>query len=270
MKERITAEKIAKLAKVSPSTVSRALNPDQSWRISRAKREEIRLLSGQYGLRSRSARKAGAFLKTFRVALLLGSMERDLSQGQNLMIRHLCDRLQASGYILELIRVDFSPQKLVASVKNILRSKEADVYVIGGGLLKGQSLEFLHKISSRLILRLNAQSVHNPYPEFHWLSYLRADRRNGRRQRVGRSLDVCEIHRPRLRARIDQRKRHLDRHARADEEVTARLQSAFDRRFPPEACVFSAAPAEGLILRRRHGILLENISTGERRCSMFR
>jgi len=177
MKERITAEKIAKLAKVSPSTVSRALNPDQSWRISRAKREEIRLLSGQYGLRSRSARKAGAFLKTFRVALLLGSMERDLSQGQNLMVRHLCDRLQASGYILELIRVDFSPQKLVASVKNILRTKEADVYVIGGGLLNGQSLEFLHKISSRLILRLNAQSVHNPYPEFHWLSYFIRDDR---------------------------------------------------------------------------------------------
>ena len=177
MKTKITAEKIAKLAKVSPSTVSRALNPDQAWRISRTKREEIRLLSGQYGLQSRSARRAGAFLKTFRVALLLGSMERDLSQGQNLLIRHLCDRLQASGYILELIRVDFSPQKLVASVKNILKSKEADVYVIGGGLLNGQSLEFLHKISSRLILRLNAHSVHNPYPEFHWLSYFIRDDR---------------------------------------------------------------------------------------------
>ncbi|MBQ7209168.1 MAG: LacI family DNA-binding transcriptional regulator [Lentisphaeria bacterium] len=177
MKQRVTGEQIAKLAKVSPSTVSRALNPDQAWRISRAKREEIRLLSGQFGLRSRSARRAGVFLKTFRIALLLGSMERDLSQGQNLAIRHLCDRLQASGYILELIRVDFSPQKLVSSVKNILRSKEADVYVIGGGLLKGQSLEFLHKISSRLILRLNAQSVRNPYPEFHWLSYFIRDDR---------------------------------------------------------------------------------------------
>jgi len=177
MKQRVTGEQIAKLAKVSPSTVSRALNPDQTWRISRTKREEIRLLSEQYGLQSRSARRAGAFLKTFRVALLLGSMERDLSQGQNLLIRHLCDRLQASGYILELIRVDFSPQKLVASVKNILRSKEADVYVIGGALLNGQTLEFLHKISSRLILRLNSQSAHNPYPEFPWLSYfIRNDR----------------------------------------------------------------------------------------------
>ena len=178
--KRVTAAQIARLAKVSPATVSRALNPTQCWQISREKREEIRNLSRQYGFKSRSARKAGALVKTFRVAFLLGTMERDLTNGGNLRIRLMCDILQRSGYILELIRVDFSPDKLVASVRNILKSEEADVYVIGGAMLNGQSLELLHRISSRIILILNMEMM--VYPEFHWLSYFICDYRPALRQ----------------------------------------------------------------------------------------
>ena len=179
-KKEITATQIARLAKVSPATVSRALNPSQCWRISREKRDEIRNLSRQYGFKSRSARKAGAFAKTFRIAFLLGTMERDLTGGGNLRIRLMCDILQRSGYILELIRVDFSPDKLVASVRDILKSEEADVYVIGGAMLNGQSLELLHRLSSRIILILNMEMM--VYPEFHWLSYFICDFRSALRE----------------------------------------------------------------------------------------
>lgn len=179
----MTAAEIARLAKVSPATVSRALNPAQCWQISREKREEIRRLSRLHGFKSRSARKAGAFAKTFRVALLLGTMERDLTSGGNLRIRLMCDILQRSGYILELIRVDFSPGKLVASVRNILKSEEADVYVIGGAMLNGQSLELLHRISSRIILLILSLEMRRlVYPEFHWLSYFICDFRSAFRQ----------------------------------------------------------------------------------------
>ena len=179
----MTAVEIARLAKVSPATVSRALNPAQCWQISREKREEIRNLSRQLGFKSRSARKAGAFVKTFRVALLLGTMERDLINGGNLRIRLMCDILQRSGYILELIRVDFSPDKLVTNVRNILKSEEADVYVIGCGMLNGQSLELLHRISSRIILLvLSVEMRQLVYPEFHWLSYFICDCRSALRQ----------------------------------------------------------------------------------------
>ena len=178
----VTAAQIARLAKVSPATVSRALNPTQCWRISREKREEIRNLSRQYDFKSRSARKAGAFVKTFRIALLLGSMERDLTGGGNLLIRLMCDILQQSGYILELIRVDFAPDKLVASVRNILKSEAADVYVIGGIMLNGQSLELLHRLSSRIILLLSMDMQRMNYPDFHWLSYFIRDHRSALRQ----------------------------------------------------------------------------------------
>ena len=44
MSKKVTTAQIAKLAGVSPATVSRALNPKQSWRISKEKRDKIRLI----------------------------------------------------------------------------------------------------------------------------------------------------------------------------------------------------------------------------------
>lgn len=107
MKNAISAVQIARMAGVSPATVSRALNPEQAWRISREKRQEIRSLASKYGFKSRSARKAGRYVKTFRVAFLLGRMQHDLVSGGNVLVHKMCDILQSNGYILELIRVDF-------------------------------------------------------------------------------------------------------------------------------------------------------------------
>ena len=181
MKNTVTAVQIARMAGVSPATVSRALNPEQAWRISREKRQEIRLLAESCGFKSRSARKAGSYLKTYRVAFLLGRMQHDLVSGGNVFVHKMCDILQSNGYILELIRVDFSPENLVANVRNMLKSGEADVYVIGGGLMRGQSLELLHKLSPRLILLLNS-SMQLPFPDFHWLSYFGRDAQDSYRQ----------------------------------------------------------------------------------------
>ena len=181
MKNTVTAVQIARMAGVSPATVSRALNPAQAWRISREKREEIRSLARKYGFKSCSARKAGRYVKTFRVALLLGRMNHDLVVGGNVLVHRMCDILQASGYILELIRVDFSPENLVANVRDMLKSDEADVYVIGGGLVRGQSLELLRKLSPRLILLLNS-NIQNRFPDYHWLSYFSRDAGEAYRQ----------------------------------------------------------------------------------------
>jgi DNA-binding LacI/PurR family transcriptional regulator len=181
MKNAISAVQIARMAGVSPATVSRALNPEQAWRISREKRQEIRSLASKYGFKSRSARKAGRYVKTFRVAFLLGRMQHDLVSGGNVLVHKMCDILQSNGYILELIRVDFSPENLVANVRNMLKSGEADVYVIGGGLMRGQSLELLRKLSSRLILLLNP-GMQMPFPDFHWLSYFGRDAQDSYRQ----------------------------------------------------------------------------------------
>jgi len=176
MTKRITSADIARLANVSRSTVSRALNPDTCWRISPGKCEEIRGLCRKYGVMPSRAAQKNRLKQTRRIALVLGAMERDLSNaGAGAMIRRMCDILQGSGYILELIRADYRPGRLAPHIRRILDSNTADVYIAGGLMLNGQSLEVLHRISPRLILTLNEEMSRNPYPDHHWLSYFMCD-----------------------------------------------------------------------------------------------
>ena len=176
MAKRITSTDIARLAGVSRSTVSRALNPDTCWRISPGKCEEIRGLCRKYGIMPSRAARKNRLKQTRRIALVLGAMERDLSSaGAGAMIRRMCDIFQGSGYILELIRADYRPGRLASHIRRILESSLADVYIVGGLMLNGQSLELLHRIAPRLILTLNEEMSRDPYPDHHWLSYFQYD-----------------------------------------------------------------------------------------------
>ena len=172
MEHKITSQDIAKLAGVSQSTVSRALNPDTSWQISPRKRDEIRRLCRQLGVMPSRSVKKYSFERTWRIAWLLGAMERDLNgMGRGAFFRKACDILQASGYTMELIRLEYAPEKQKASFRRIVNAGLADVYIVGAGMLDKQGLELLHKNSTRLILTLNGEMQCDPYPEHRWLSY---------------------------------------------------------------------------------------------------
>ena len=134
MAGKVTGADIARLAHVSGSTVSRALDPRSSWRISAEKRKRILALCEEYGY-SLSVRKNDPHPKTFKVGLLLGFMDADL-KNISFMIRQLCDHLQASGYTLTLIRVDFSSSEMSRHVRRIIRSDIADIYIVGEYLLQ--------------------------------------------------------------------------------------------------------------------------------------
>ncbi|MBQ9338516.1 MAG: LacI family DNA-binding transcriptional regulator [Lentisphaeria bacterium] len=172
MKSKVTEADIAKLAKVSQATVSRALDPRHAWRFSAEKRAEILSLCRQHGYPVGGGAKH--WRQTFKIGLLLGSMERDLRDFR-FMIRQLCDLLQASGYTLTLIRVDFSSPEMSRKVRRIIKSSIADLYIIGSPLLTGQTVELLHSISRRIICFYTGFDTWKP-AQFHSLvSTIRRD-----------------------------------------------------------------------------------------------
>ena len=152
MKKKITSSDIAKLANVSQSTVSRALSPGKAWMISQEKREEIFNLCRKYSYLPQKSTAPVQLRKTYKIGFLLGSMEQDLTAaGFSFMLRELCDCLQSFNYTLTLIRIDYSSPKLAQNVNRILKSNIVDIYIAGAGMLRGQTIDFLHSMSSRLI-----------------------------------------------------------------------------------------------------------------------
>ena len=175
MKKKYTSTDIAKMAKVSQSTVSRALSPGNAWMISLGKREEILRLCRQYGYHPKSNGKK-IYHKTFKVGFLLGDMGRDLSATSfSLMLRELCDLLQLYSYTISLIRVGRKQQNITADVKRILKSNIADIFIASDSILSGQTLELLHSVNSRLIRFSPFNAPVRKSKSYHWISNVEYD-----------------------------------------------------------------------------------------------
>ena len=172
MKSKVTGSDIAKLAKVSQSTVSRALDPRSAWRISAEKRAEILSLCHQYGYPVGGGVKRGH--QTFKIGLVLGRMDHDLLM-LRFRLQQVCDMLQAGGYTLTLIRVDFSSPEMYRRVRRIIKSSIADLYIIGSSLLNGQTVELLHSVSRRIICTYNGFDVWKPAKYHSLVSTIRHD-----------------------------------------------------------------------------------------------
>ena len=173
MKSKVTSSDIARLAHVSQSTVSRALDPRCSWRISAEKRKRILALCEEYGYFP-AGQKNDLHPKTFKVGLVLGFMDADL-MNFSFTIRLLCDHLQASGYTLTLIRVDFSSEEMSRHVRRIIRSDIADIYIVGEYLLQGQTLELLRQVSSRVICFYTTIQGGKYLKHYPWISSIAYD-----------------------------------------------------------------------------------------------
>ena len=175
MRKKITSTDIAKMAKVSQSTVSRALSPGNAWMISPEKREEILKLCRKYGYFPKSKGKL-IYHKTYKVGFLLGDMGKDLSSTSfSLTLRELCDLLQLSNYTMSLIRVGVNPQNLTGDVKRILKSNIADLYIASDSILSGQTLELLHSVNTRLIRFTPFNSPVRKVQSFHRISHVEYD-----------------------------------------------------------------------------------------------
>ena len=173
MKSKVTSSDIARLAHVSQSTVSRTLDPRCSWRISAEKRKRILALCEEYGYFP-AGQKNDLHPKTCKVGLVLGFMDADL-MNFSFTIRLLCDYLQASGYTLTLIRVDFSSGEMTRHVRRIIRSDIADIYIVGEYLLQGQILDLLRQVSPRVICFYTTIQGGKYLKHYPWISSIAYD-----------------------------------------------------------------------------------------------
>ena len=179
MNPKISGAEIARLARVSQSTVSRALNPHRAWQISAEKRAEILSLCQTHGYPVKNGIKPR--YRTFKIGFVMGRMDHDLDTCR-FMLRQLCDHLQASGYTLTLIRVDFSSPKMILHVRHIIKSDIADLYIVGSSLLNGQTIELFHRISRRVICYYTGSDIWKPARFHSLISSIRYDHETSFRQ----------------------------------------------------------------------------------------
>ena len=146
MANRITIKEIAQLAGVNISTVSRALNPSTTYKVSSNQREKILSLCNQYNYRPRVSARACATGKSFHVGLMLGALTQDLASPlQALFIKGVSSVLQANGYTLSILWAEEYPEKKDEVVRNFLMSQIADGYILGAPLLTAQTMETFSK-----------------------------------------------------------------------------------------------------------------------------
>ena len=177
--KKYTGSDIAALAHVSQSTVSRALSPEHAWKISPAKRREILDLCKKYHYRQSADSDRSALRHSLNVCWFLGRMEHDLTFNTfSFLLRHTCDYLQQNGCFLNLIHVDYTQKEHGTSVRHMLKSNTADVYIAGTGLLHNQTLDLLHAVSNRLIYYTPYCSSVIQQEQYHWISRVDFDYTN--------------------------------------------------------------------------------------------
>lgn len=144
---RTTLNDIADLAGVNPSTVSRALNKSNAGMISDKQQQKILKIADRLNYRPNSSARSFASQKNFKVGLILGAIENDLSSPPfALFIRELCGHLQQHGYLLLLLWAAGNEQDIEDNVLDFLMSNSADGYTIGSSLISPQVIAALEKL----------------------------------------------------------------------------------------------------------------------------
>ena len=152
MAKRMTIDRIAELAGVNRSTVSRTLNPATAHRISPGQREKILAICDRFQYRPRTSARAFASGRTSRIALILGSMRRDLlSPVFAEFIEGLTFGSQERGYVLSLHGINSRDRDKEKRLRDFLLSEEADAYLFGAALVSGPLLETIRSLEHPVV-----------------------------------------------------------------------------------------------------------------------
>ncbi|MDD3117039.1 MAG: LacI family DNA-binding transcriptional regulator [Victivallaceae bacterium] len=147
MKRKTTLNDIANLAGVNPSTVSRALNKAHSAMISDKQQQKILDIANRLNYRPNCSARSFASQKNFKIGLILGSIENDLSSPPfAIFIRELCGYLQQHEYLLLLLWASGQEQDIENNILDFLMSNSADGYILGSSLISPRVIAALKKM----------------------------------------------------------------------------------------------------------------------------
>lgn len=154
-----TLNDIANLAGVNASTVSRALNKANSGMISDKQQQKILEIANRLNYRPNSSARSFASQKNFKIGLILGAIEKDLSSPPfALFISELCGYLQQHGYTLLLLWASGKEQDIENNVLDFLMSNSADGYIIGSALISPRVIAALKKMCVPIVTLFPEQS----------------------------------------------------------------------------------------------------------------
>ena len=153
MQKKLTLSEIATMAGVTSSTVSRALNPATVHLLSRKTSERILSLCDRVGYRPSLLARGTATGRTYKVAMILHSMEKDLNAHDwNRITCATSAFLQEYGYSLVLLRTSAKGTPMDIQVSNFLMSSIADAYIASPSMLQNNTSDILHNLKSPLVV----------------------------------------------------------------------------------------------------------------------
>ena len=165
MKKKITIDKIAEMAGVNSSTVSRALNPATANRISAVQREKIIRICDELNYRPRASARAFASGRTSRIVLILADIVKDfLTPSLADYIAGLSFQLQKYGYSLAIHALDWNVPDKEKWLQDFLRSEQGDGYILGSGILDARSVEIIKKLKQPVFQLAHHRSISYDIP----------------------------------------------------------------------------------------------------------
>lgn len=153
MRKKLTLSEIATMAGVTSSTVSRALNPATVHLLSRKTSERILSLCDRLGYRPSLLARGTATGRTYKVAMILHNMEKDLNAHDwNRITCATSAFLQEYGYSLVLLRTSEKGTPMDIQVSHFLMSGIADAYITSPSMLKNNTSDMLNSLKSPLVV----------------------------------------------------------------------------------------------------------------------
>jgi len=151
MNRKLTLARVAEMAGVTPATVSRALNPATAHLISQETARRIQELSDRLGFRPSLSARCTATGKTYKIGMILHSMDVDLcAHDWNRITCGVSAILQTMGYSLVMLRTSGMDTPLDVQVSRFLMSGIADAYITGPSMIENNTSDVLESMKAPL------------------------------------------------------------------------------------------------------------------------